>query len=160
VQQVLGLGRCPPSLAVAQRVLAVEGRPMKAYRIENANGEGCWIAGSLESPASNPSPHCEAEAGTPLANLFEGSRPWPGRTKSHAKAYVFAFYSIDNIFQWYEPNQLREFSKNGHRLCIYEVADEWVAKGNYHLAFKRSEAVLVDALPLATALSLPGPKAR
>lgn len=60
----------------------------------------------------------------------------------------YGFKDKKSLVRWFGREYLREFSYQGLHVYSFRVSEEWVSKGNRHLAFESSEAVKVKKIPL------------
>jgi hypothetical protein len=121
---------------------------VKVYRIEHAEtGQGpfsCGIRHKYDeahrcrdrdhSAANPPGPLSYGEHGTALADLYD-------KRGSEAVSYVFGFESLKQLKGWFRSKLgRRALAQEGMVLATFEVPENAIARGNWQVAFKRSQA--------------------
>jgi hypothetical protein len=124
---------------------------MKIYRIEDKNGKGYKV--DLDSQISNSTDEGFCGKYMQDDDMYFKFRPLPhndGIKSSFIRKYhLFAFESLDSLNSWFLPADLVMGSLLGGKLCVYEVNEKKIIKGESQVVFDKRKAVLIECFPMS-----------
>lgn len=118
---------------------------VKVFRVENARGEGPYLAMGLEQSTWASGPHLDS-TGRPGPGADEGLKTWLKNQPvelndifccTPLKPYSFGFKSLDQLFNWFDSNERLKLKQLGFDVVVYIVESKDVIEGTKQVIFKK-----------------------